>query len=270
MSIVVKNLDFCYGKNQVLSQVDFRARDHQLLSILGPNGVGKTTLFRCMLGLLKDYQGQILLEGIDIKTLGAAEMAKLIAYVPQFHYPAFNYSVFEMVLMGTSARVSVIASPGKKQKRLASAALERLGIEHLKDRGFTMISGGERQLVLLARALAQEAKILVMDEPTSSLDFGHQIRVLTRIKSLAGEGYTIIQSTHNPDQTFMFSDMVLTLKNGRVLAWGAPADVFTEDLIHNLYGMEVKMESLYHDLARVCLPKNLVEGENVYPQALNL
>ncbi|HOB29307.1 MAG TPA: ABC transporter ATP-binding protein [Bacillota bacterium] len=264
MSIDVSNLSFSYGENQVLDQVSFTAQDNQLLSVLGPNGVGKTTLFRCILGLLKGYKGQILVDEIDIEGLGIAEMAKLIAYIPQFHYPSFNYSVFDMVLMGTSVHVSAISTPGKKQKRHVEAALKRLGIYHLKDRGFTKISGGERQLVLLARALVQQAKVLVMDEPTSNLDFGNQIRVLMEIKSLAREGYTIIQSTHNPDQAFMFSDKVLAMKDGEVLAWGRPADIFTEDLIYNLYGMEVKMESLYYDQARVSIPKGIVEKDSIY------
>lgn len=128
----------------------------------------------------------------------------------------------------------------------------------MKNRGYTAISGGERQLVLLARALAQEARILVMDEPTSNLDFGNQVRVLTEMKSLAEEGYTIIQSTHNPDQAFLFSDQVLAMKDGKVLDWGPPAAIITEDLIFRLYGMEVKVESLYHDQARICIPKSMV------------
>ncbi len=185
MSIQVSGLSFSYGENQVLDHVNFTAQDNQLLSILGPNGVGKTTLFRCILGLLNGYQGQILLDGTDIEGLGIEERAKLIAYIPQSHYPAFNYSVFDMVLMGTSVQVSAFSLPGKKQKWLVETALNRLGINHLKNRGFTRISGGEKQLVLLARALVQEAKILIMDEPTSNLDFGNQVRVLTEIKSLA-------------------------------------------------------------------------------------
>ncbi|MFY9113658.1 MAG: ABC transporter ATP-binding protein [Dethiobacteria bacterium] len=264
MSIEVSDLSFSYGENRILDQISFKLQDHQLLTVLGPNGVGKTTLFRCILGLLNGYKGQILLDGIDIRGLGIAEMAKLIAYIPQIHYPSFNYSVFDMVLMGTSVQVSAISRPRRKQKKLVQTALKRLGIHHLKDRGFTQISGGEQQLVLLARALVQGARILVMDEPTSNLDFGNQIRVLVKIKSLAREGYTIIQSSHNPDQTFLFSDKVMAMKDGEVLAWGAPAKTFTEDLINDLYGMEVKMESLYHDQARVCIPKSIVEKEYAY------
>lgn len=259
MSIVVSDLGFNYEHNRVLDRISFAVKDMELLSVLGPNGVGKTTLFRCLLGLLKGYQGQILLGGNDIARLGIAEMARLIAYIPQIHYPSFNYSVFDMVLMGTSIRVSAISSPGRKQKKNVERALERLGIAHLKERGFIQLSGGERQLVLLARALVQESKILVMDEPTSNLDYGNQIRVLTEIRSLAAEGYTIIQSTHNPDLAFMFSDKVLALKDGAVLALGRPAEIFTAELVHALYGLEVEMESLYSDQVRICVPRRIVE-----------
>lgn len=234
MSIEVADLSFSYGDRLILDGISFVAKDKELLSILGPNGTGKSTLFRCILGLLSKYKGKALLNGMDIRNLGIREMAKVIAYIPQSHYPSFNYTVFDMVLMGTTVQVSTLSSPCTKQRKLAESALERLGIPHLKQRGYTQISGGERQLVLMARALVQEAKILILDEPTANLDFGNQIRVLTQIKSLAKEGYTIIQSTHNPDQTFLFSDRVMAMKDGKVLALGTPSEVLTPELIQQL------------------------------------
>ncbi|OFV70973.1 MULTISPECIES: ABC transporter ATP-binding protein [Acetobacterium] len=255
MSIEVANLSFSYGTHPILKHVSFAAQENQLLSILGANGVGKSTLFRCMLGLQKGYSGQILLHGKNLNAMSIMDIAKAVAYIPQSHYPSFNYSVFDMVLMGTTHQVSVISKPGKKQLQLVEQALERLGISHLKKRGYTQISGGERQLVLMARALVQKAKILILDEPTANLDYGNQIRVLTQIKSLAQEGYTIIQSTHNPDQTFLFSDTVMAMKDGEIAAWGQPGDIFTEELIRNLYAAEVTINSLYDDRVRVCVPK---------------
>ncbi|EHQ90570.1 ABC transporter ATP-binding protein [Desulfosporosinus youngiae] len=262
MSIEVANLSFSYGDRLILDGISFVARDKELLSILGPNGTGKSTLFRCILGLLSKYQGQALLNGIDLRSFGIKEMAKVIAYIPQSHYPSFNYTVLDMVLMGTTVQVSAISSPGSKQRKLAESALERLGIAHLKERGYTRISGGERQLVLMARALVQEARILILDEPTANLDFGNQIRVLTQIKSLTKEGYTIIQSTHNPDQTFLFSDRVMAMKDGRILALGPPCQVFTQELIQRLYGIEVELQSLYEDKARVCIPKSIIAEDD--------
>ncbi|SDG60160.1 ABC transporter ATP-binding protein [Desulfosporosinus hippei] len=260
MSIEVANLSFSYGDRLILDRINFVAKDQELLSILGPNGTGKSTLFRCILGLLSKYKGKALLNGRDIRKLGIREMAQYIAYIPQCHYPSFNYTVFDMVLMGTTVQLSTLSSPGVKQRKLAESALERLGILHLKERGYTQISGGERQLVLMARALVQEARILILDEPTANLDFGNQIRVLTQIKSLAKEGYTIIQSTHNPDQTFLFSDKVLAMKDGKVLALGPPCQVFSQELIHQLYGIDVELQSLYDDKARVCIPKSIIEA----------
>ncbi|MBC3797886.1 ABC transporter ATP-binding protein [Acetobacterium tundrae] len=255
MSIEVRNLSFGYSNRIVIDGINFIAEENQLISILGPNGVGKSTLFHCILSLLKGYQGQVLLNGKDTRTMSIKEMAELVAFIPQSHYPSFNFSVFDMVLMGTTVQVSAFSKPGKRQVKLVEAALERLGISYLIDRGYTQISGGERQLVLLARALVQETKILILDEPTANLDYGNQIRVMTQIKSLTKEGYTIIQSTHNPDQTFLFSDIVMAMKDGKIVAYGVPSDIFTEELIHNLYAAEVKIQSLYEDKVRVCIPK---------------
>jgi iron complex transport system ATP-binding protein len=145
---------------------------------------------------------------------------------------------------------------------LVEEALGRLGITNLRNRGYTQISGGERQLVLIARALAQQTRVLILDEPTANLDFGNQIRVLTQIRSLVKEGYTIIQSTHNPEQTFMFSDRVLALYDGRVLASGAPSDIVTEELMRKLYGVDIKVQSLFQDKARACVPAIVVENNH--------
>ncbi len=255
MSVRVENLNFAYDKHQVLKNVSFTATENRLLSVLGPNGVGKSTLFGCILGLLPNYIGKIEIDGQDIRHLSTREMASRIAYIPQSHYPSFNYSVFDMVLMGTTQQVSVFSAPGKKQVERAERAIERMGIEHLSHRGFSMISGGERQLAIIARALAQDAHTLIMDEPTANLDFGNQIKVLTQIKSLANDGYTIIHSTHNPDQTFLFSDLVLALKDGKVFACGKPGDIVNRDLIHSLYGVDIELQSICDDSVRVCVPR---------------
>jgi len=257
LSIQVENLTFSYGDHQVLNGVSFSAGYGQFLSVLGPNGVGKSTLFRCMLGLLTPSAGFVSIDGTPITELTAPQMARKIAYIPQSHSPVFNFSVFDMVLMGTTAQMGAFSSPGKAQEEQASLALERLGIHHLKDRGYGSISGGERQLTLIARAIAQQARVLVMDEPSANLDYGNRLRVMQTVRELSADGYCVIQSTHDPDQAYLWSDRLLALWNGRVLAWGTPKDTLTEDLISTLYGVDVEVHSMQNDAVRICIPKNI-------------
>ncbi len=264
-TLKVRNVSFSYGERPVLQDVSFTAGTGQLVSVLGPNGVGKSTLFRCMLGLLKGYRGTITVDGKDTRAMSARELAHHVAYVPQSHYPAFNYTVLDMVLMGTSSRTSPFSPPRKKEIRAAMAALERMGIAEFAHRDYTHISGGERQMVLIARALAQNARILMMDEPTANLDYGNQLRVMEQVRKLTAEGYTILQSTHNPDQAYLFSHRILAMQDGRVIADGTPNSVVDEKLICDLYGVEVKMEHFCDDKFRVCVPQtilNNMEGNN--------
>jgi len=256
MSMTIDNLSFSYGDHPVLKSVSFRAEYGEFLSILGPNGVGKSTLFRCMLGLLTPSRGGASIDGKNIAEMTAQELSRSIAYIPQSHQPAFNFSVFDMVLMGTTAQLGKFASPGEKQKALAADALEHLGISHLKDRGYRAISGGERQLVLVARAIAQQAKILIMDEPSANLDFGNRILVMQTVKKLAADGYAVIQSTHDPDQAYLYSDKILALFGGEVLAYGTPQETIIDAVISKLYGVNVEVCSLRDDRIRVSFPAN--------------
>ena len=241
MSLSVRNLSFAYRKTQVLSDVGFDAGAGEFLAVLGPNGVGKTTLFRCMLGEQKRYTGTITVDGENVRGFSARETAHRIAYIPQTHGMAFRFSVRDVVLMGTTHMLSPLASPGKEQERIAAEALEKLGIAHLSDRSFDTLSGGEQQLVYVARALAQQAKILLMDEPTSSLDYGNQLRVLSTVKELAGEGYTVLLSTHNPQHALWVADRVLALKDGRVAAFGPAQETITPTLLETLYGTKAEL-----------------------------
>ena len=253
----IEDLHFSYGDHQVLKGVSYEAELGQFISVLGPNGVGKSTLFRCMLGLLEPTGGSVTIDGQSIADMTAAELSRHVAYIPQSHNPVFNFSVFDMVLMGTTAQLSRFASPGKQQEHLAEAALERMGIAHLRNRGCGNISGGERQLVLIARAIAQQAKILVMDEPSANLDFGNKLRVMKTVKSLTDDGYTVIQSTHDPDQAYLYSDKILALYGGKVLAWGTPQETISNSLISTLYGVDVEVCSMRDDGIRVCVPANI-------------
>ena len=257
MSIEVKNLNFSYGNRQVLHDISFTVGSGEFLSILGPNGVGKSTLFRCVLGLLSGYTGTVSIDGTDVRSFSVREMAKHIAYIPQSSHPIFNYSVSDIVLMGRTSGLSTFRSPKKQDVEICRWAMEKVGISHLALRCFHRLSGGEQQLVLIARALVQKAPVLMLDEPTANLDFGNQLRVLEQARSLAREGYTVIQTTHHPEQSYLFSDRILTIQNGRVLKEGTPEEVLTEETIRALYGVDVEVVSLYHDKARICIPAHI-------------
>lgn len=257
MNICVENLSFSYGNRQVLNNISLDAKGGELVSILGANAVGKSSLFKCMLGLMSGWTGDVTIDGRSIKTMSTAEISRHIAYIPQSTSPSFNYSVEDIVLMGTTAGSSVFRMPKAKEMERVNSALRKTGIEHLRTRCFHHLSGGERQLVIIARALAQNAKILMSDEPTSALDFGNQLLVLRQLRSLADEGYTVIQTTHNPEHSFIFSDRIIAIKGGRVIASGTPREVMTAEVIGELYGTEVRISSLDNDGIRVCLPADL-------------
>lgn len=259
MGIEVKDLSFSYKKGSpVLHDVSFSLESGKFVCLLGPNGVGKSTLFKCMLGLLHGYQGCICIDGENINGLTARQLARKVAYIPQSTSPVFNYTVADVVLMGTTALAAGFSSPGKKERAYVRDALDILNIRHLENRMYMNLSGGERQLVLVARALAQQANILFMDEPTANLDYGNQIQVLEQVRKLVRQGYTVIQSTHNPEQAFLYADEVLALKDGMIAAQGSPNEVMDAALIHSLYGIEVQVESLLDDNMRVCIPLSSV------------
>ena len=261
MGIEVKNLNFSYGDRQILHDISFQIHKGELVSILGPNGVGKSTLFRCILGLLSGYSGQVLIDGQDARSFSVRESARHIAYIPQSSNPTFNYSVFDIVLMGRTSGLATFRSPRQEDVEKCHWALRKIGIERLQNRCFLRLSGGEQQLVMIARALVQDAPILMLDEPTANLDFGNQLRVLEQVRQLAREGYTVIQTTHHPEQSFMFSDRILALQDGRILAEGPPDQVLTEQIVKSLYGVEVNIVSLYDDRARICIPKELANSQ---------
>lgn len=241
MSVEIRNLCFGYCTRDVLRDVNFSVRGGQILAVLGPNGVGKTTLFRCILGLQHRYSGSIEVDGADAHSLSARELAHRVAYIPQTHGMAFSYSVLDMVLMGTTHNVAMMSVPKAKELNAAIAALERMGIANLSNKNFSHLSGGEQQLVLIARALAQSTKILLMDEPTASLDYGNQSLVLRQVRALADGGYTILLSTHNPQHALWYADSVLALFNGTVAAFGPSCKIVNAALIRMLYGVDAKL-----------------------------
>lgn len=254
----VKDLSFSYGGRRILDNVSLRAEKGQFVSVLGSNGVGKSTLFKCILGVLRDYSGTVSVDGQDTRSMSVRELAQKIAYIPQMSASAFNYSVEDIVLMGTTAGLGSLRSPGAVEKRRAEDAMERMGIAELRQRCFHHLSGGERQLTVIARALAQQTDILLLDEPTSALDFGNQMRILQEAKSLARDGYLVLQTTHDPERAYMFSDRMVALKDGRVFAQGTPTEVLTEKNIRQLYGVDTKLTSIFDDRVRVFTPDSIL------------
>jgi len=239
--LAVEDLAFGFPGRTVGRAFSFALAEGEVLCVLGPNGSGKTTLFRTLLGLLAPQGGSIALDGAPLERLPRAAIARRVGYVPQAHAGYFAYSVREMVLMGRTAHLGAFAAPSLRDRALADAALETLGIAALAERPFTEISGGERQLTLIARALAQEAALLVMDEPTASLDFGNQVRVLERIRQLAARGISVLFSTHDPDHAFLCAQRALLIAEGRALALGAPREVIRSDTLERLYGVSVRI-----------------------------
>ena len=251
----VEGLAFGFPGRVVGRNVSFGLDAGRVLCLLGPNGSGKTTLFRTLLRLLEPHAGRVLVDGVSIAEWPRRQMARVFGYVPQAQLGTFPFTAREVVLMGRTAHVGLFASPTADDRRQADAALEALGIAHLADRPYPEMSGGERQLALVARALAQEPTILVMDEPTASLDFGNQVRVLAHVQSLARQGIAVVLSTHDPDQAFLCADVVALLHDGRLAHLGPPAVVITSATLRETYGVDVEVVTVTREgrTVRVCL-----------------
>jgi iron complex transport system ATP-binding protein len=247
-------LDIGYRKKKIGRDIDLDIREGEVLCLLGPNGGGKTTLMKTLLGLLPALGGSVKLQGRDIATFSRNELAKLVGYVPQAGTNFFPFTVLDVVLMGRVSHIGLFASPGKKDVAAADAGLASLGISHLRERIYTEISGGERQMVLIARALAQEPRLLVMDEPTASLDFGNQLRVLDQIAALAKRGMAVVLSTHDPDHVFLCGDRAALLRDGRLAALGPPSEVITPAALAGLYGVEVEVVELPDHQTHTAVP----------------
>jgi len=267
-------LGFGYGAKAVGRDVDLAVRPGEVLCLLGPNGSGKTTLFKTMLGLLAPQAGDVRLDGKPMAELSRLQIARRVAYVPQAHSAQFPFRVLDMVVMGRTAHLGLFASPTREDRRKALDALTALGIAELAENEYTRISGGQRQLALIARALAQDAPAIVMDEPTASLDFGNQVVVLAEVKRLAAQGLAVLLSTHDPDHAFSIGNRVALLDEGRLIAQGLPAEVLTPERLRSVYGVSVVIERLSQGQT-VCAPDYSIpsprlrgEGDDAAPLSL--
>jgi iron complex transport system ATP-binding protein len=240
VSVEIADLTFGYPKRgHRIRDVSLSLHEGEICCLLGPNGAGKTTLLRCLLGLLQPERGTIAIHGKAIDGLSARALARLVAYVPQNTMTPFPFTALEMAVMGRTPYLGVAATPSAADRHAARDHLERLGIAALADRIFSTLSGGQRQLVLLARALVQEAPILVLDEPTAALDYGNEVRLLQIVGDLAREGRSVLMTTHQPAHAFGHADRAVLMQDGAIVDAGRPADVMTSARLSALYGAEI-------------------------------
>lgn len=247
------NLHFSYNDKAILKGIDLHIAQGSIVSLLGPNGTGKSTLMKLFLGLLKPKSGEVILKNKRLESYSLKERALHVSYVPQSTHVAFAFCALDIVLMGRIAFESWFQKASQADMQSAREAMERLGILHLEKRTFQTLSGGEKQLVLIARSLAQGAKILVMDEPVSGLDYGNQLRLLETILSLSKEGYTFLKSTHFPEHALMLGGYTYALKEGHILAHGLTCKTMTQELINELYNTDIALKQTACGYP-VCIP----------------
>ena len=241
MKLVVDRLSFGYPHSRpLLKEISFCAESGELISLLGPNGTGKTTLFRCILGQLR-ASGEMTLDGQPLSSLSPRQLASRVAYIPQSHSPAVSYPVEEMILMGAAAGLKWFQHPGRTERERLDEVIDSLGLEPLRQRAFDTLSGGEQQLVMMARAMMTDARVWLLDEPAANLDYGNQTRLLLQLQQLAAKGYLLIQSTHSPQQAALYSSRVLALADGKLAGDGEPAKVLDAEMIQTLYGLKVQV-----------------------------
>lgn len=228
------------GQIAVLDGIDLMLGKGEILCLLGPNGSGKTTLLRCLIGALRAESGSVQIDGES--TAAPHRLARKLAYVPQAASDS-ALTLLDTVLMGRTPHLSPLALPGRHDESLAQAALARIGIAHLAARPFNRVSGGERQLTLIARALAQQPRLFMMDEPTASLDLGNQVRVLRTIRDLAADGMSILVTTHQPEHALLLGARVATIAGGRIASCGMAADILQPAMLSTLYGTPLDIVS---------------------------
>ncbi len=245
--LIVNELYFKHkgAHDYTLKAISFNVEKGGITTILGPNGSGKSTLFKCLAGIWRHYKGEIYYEGEKIENLSFKKRAKIFSVVPQEHEPLFPYLVFDVVLMGRTSHMGFFSSPSEKDYEIAENALKEVGIEHLKYKPYTKISGGERQLTLIARAITQQSPVMLLDEPTSHLDFRNQIRVLKKIRDIASKKELyVIMTLHDPNMASLFSDKIVVINSGKVIMEGKPEKVINEELIKKIYDLQVIMGNI--------------------------
>lgn len=267
MLLEIENLYGGYGKEDIVKGVTAHADAGEILCLVGPNGCGKTTLFRLILGALKATSGKVLIDGHDTSQLSQKELAKLVAYIPQYHTPIYEYTVLEIVLMGRASHFSAFDQPSDADREAAFNALEKINAAHLANEKYTDLSGGQRQLILIARAICQEAKVFVMDEPAANLDYANHQLLMDVIVDLAKKGYLVVMSTHSPEHPASIGSKVLMMKSGKVASFGSPEEVITSENLEKVYGVEMDVATFYdrYGVKRtICFPVRKPKEEKVH------
>lgn len=239
--ISIENLKYRYISSDVnvLKGVSSKFPEGKVTTLLGPNGSGKSTLFKVLLKMLTPYEGKIFVDGEDINNFERNHLSRLVAWVPQEEDSFFPYTVLEYVLMGRAPHIDFLSLPNRKDEKVVNEVLCQLDLSNLANRKVTSLSGGEKRMVSIARALSQESNILVLDEPTAHLDLGNKARVLHIIRRMADSGKTVVFSTHDPNEVSLVSDNVVIMNGGEVVSDGPPATALTKDVLEKIYGTQV-------------------------------
>ena len=241
MLLEVKELHAGYDDKEIIHGASFEIDHGEFVCIIGANGCGKTTMLKNILGLIKPMSGQVLISGKDASAMNEREHAQYLAYIPQVHKPPFPFRAADVVIMGRTPYLNELSRISPKDRRIAYDAIEQLGITHLADKSYTQLSGGQQQLVLIARALAQQTDLRIMDEPTASLDFGNQHLVLSRMRSLTDRGQSVLMVTHDPNHAFFVADRVIVVRDGLIVQNGSPREVITTECLHEIYDADVSI-----------------------------
>ena len=229
------------GKEDIFTDLTYEISSENIFCILGPNGIGKSTLLNAIMDLLPLHEGRVLIDGRPVQSYRRAALAKKVAYIPQTYQMTFPYNVLDLVLMGRTPHLNDMNRPSQCDYEKVMEAVTSLGIEDLLDRTCTQLSGGQLQMVMLARAIAQEAEFLLLDEPTSHLDFGKEMETLRMLVKMHRRGVGILFTTHNPNHAFMVCDSVAIMDKGSFTCVGSPEEIVTEENLSRIYGTPVQI-----------------------------
>lgn len=257
MELKLENGTCGYKDTVIINNINIGFKQGEIVGILGPNGVGKTTMFKSILGLLPLIGGRITLDNVNKEEMSVKEFSKRVAYVPQTNNPPFPFTVPDVVVMGRVSRLKNFERPSVNDYLIAYKVLDALSVSYLRNKVFTEISGGERQMVLIARALSQSPNLLVMDEPTANLDLGNQIRVLSTIRKLSSMGLGVLMTTHSPDHAFLCCDRIILLTKNKEVMIGSVDDIVTEENLKNAYNIDVKIAEIKSKdgkMVKTCVP----------------